>query len=79
MLHDGARTPSDADPLSVFLEGWFTRNVNEPFSKATGKIDFEAMCIAAGFRREDLFYGEFEQVYLKGQLPPIPFRGAVRR
>jgi len=79
MFHDGMRRKAHTDPLQLFLSSWFTNNINEPFTNATNDIDFENICVSAGFRREDLFHGEREQVYLKGQLPPIPFRGAIKR
>jgi ubiquinone/menaquinone biosynthesis C-methylase UbiE len=79
MFHDGVRPRTDMDPLSIFLSGWFASNINEPFTNSIYDIDFEALCLTAGFRKEDLFYGEIEPVYLKGQLPPLKFRGAIKR
>jgi ubiquinone/menaquinone biosynthesis C-methylase UbiE len=79
MFHDGVERKPDTDPFLQFLGNWFTNNNNEPFENAPRELDFEATCVAAGFKREDLFQGTMEQVYLKGQLPPIPFRGAVKR
>lgn len=79
MFHDGMRRKADADPFQTFMASWFANNINEPFSSATGDIDFEAICTSAGFKASDLFYGQRESVYLKGQLPPIPFRGALKR
>jgi ubiquinone/menaquinone biosynthesis C-methylase UbiE len=79
MFHDGMRRKPDTDPFQLFLSSWFTNNINEPFTNATNEIDFEGICVSAGFKPQDLFHGQREQVYLKGQLPPIPFRGATRR
>ena len=79
MYHDGIKRKPDTDPFQQFLGSWFTNNNNEPFENAAREVDFEGSCIAAGFRPEDLFSGTREQVYLKGQLPPIPFRGAIKR
>jgi ubiquinone/menaquinone biosynthesis C-methylase UbiE len=79
MFHDGSKPDPDTDPFQLFLSSWFTNNNNEPFENAAREVDFEGTCIAAGFLPGDIFYGEVEQVYLKGQLPPIPFRGAVKR
>ena len=79
MFHDGSRRPPDQDPFQAFLSSWFINNINEPFSNATNTLDFEAACRAAGFGAEDLFYGERASVYLKGQLPPVRFRGAIKR
>jgi SAM-dependent methyltransferase len=79
MVHDGARRPEDVDPFARFLSDWFTHNVNEPFSNHQGEMDFDQACRDAGFSTEDLFTGERETPYLKGQLPPFKFRGAVKR
>jgi hypothetical protein len=79
MLHDGVRARSETDPLQLFLSGWFTSNINEPFTNSIYDIDFKALCKQAGFKEKDLFEGEIEPVYLKGHLPPLKFRGAVKR
>jgi SAM-dependent methyltransferase len=78
MFHDGVRPRSETEVLQQFLSGWFTSNINEPFTNSIYDIDFEALCLKAGFKRGELFVGEIEPVYLKGHLPPIKFRGAVK-
>ena len=79
MFHDGIARKPETDPFQEFMSGWFTHNINEPFTNASLDTDFAQVCIDAGCRPEDLFTDQRETVYLKGQLPPIPFRGAIKR
>jgi SAM-dependent methyltransferase len=76
-LHDGGAAPAP-DPFDNLLLSWFGNNVNEPFSAGYKALDYDQAFIEAGFARENLVRGTQEPVYLKGQLPPISFIGAVK-
>ena len=80
MLHDGSLTQRHDNPVQKFLSSWFSYNINEPFSGAYMGMDFAAACVQAGFAAEDVFsFPAHEAVYLKGQLPPPDYRGAIKR
>ena len=76
MLHDGY-VPSQ-EPWAQFINSWFTYNANEPFSVGIRKLDYKRDFTEAGFPEAGFFTGTREQVYLKGQLPPIAYAGAVK-
>jgi SAM-dependent methyltransferase len=76
MLHDGY-VPSE-EPWTQFISSWFTYNANEPFSVGLRKLDYKRDFTAAGFPQDGFFSGMREAVYLKGQLPPVTFAGAVK-
>jgi ubiquinone/menaquinone biosynthesis C-methylase UbiE len=78
MLHDGYFDPPPLAPLDEVMNTWFARNANEPFSYGFRRFDFKKAFVAAGFKAESRFSGTREAVYLKGQLPPISFVGAVK-
>ncbi len=76
-LHDGGADPL-GDPFDALMTSWFGHNANEPFSAGFKALDFKAALTGAGFPEAGFFRGTREQVYLKGQLPPISLVGAVR-
>jgi ubiquinone/menaquinone biosynthesis C-methylase UbiE len=78
MLHDGYFDPPPLPPLDEVMNTWFARNANEPFSRGFRRFDFRRALVASGFPADSLFTGTREAVYLKGQLPPISFIGAVK-
>jgi SAM-dependent methyltransferase len=77
MLMDGG-APTPEDPYVQLQTSWFGMNANEPFSAGFKSLDCPAAVAEAGFPRENYFTAQREQVYLKGQLPPINFFGAIR-
>jgi ubiquinone/menaquinone biosynthesis C-methylase UbiE len=79
MLHDGYFNLPPLAPIDEVMNTWFAHNANEPFSRGFRRFDFRAGFINAGFRPESLFTGTREAVYLKGQLPPISFVGAIKQ
>ena len=76
-FHDGGASYA-SDPFENLLTSWFGNNANEPFSAGFKSLDYDEAFLAAGFIRENLVRGTREPVYLKGQLPPISFVGAVK-
>ena len=78
MLHDGYFDPPPLAPLEEVMNTWFARNANEPFSRGFRRFDFRKALVTAGFSADSLFTGTREAVYLKGQLPPVSFIGAVK-
>ena len=77
MLHDAASSA----PLAAFeqlMQTWFAYNVNEPFSMGWRGLDHRRAIVEAGFDPAQCFTGQREAVYLKGQLPPVCFLGAVK-
>ena len=76
-LHDGGAAPAP-DPFDNLMLSWFGNNVNEPFSAGYKSLDYDQALIDAGFSAENIVRGTQEPVYLKGQLPPISFIGAIR-
>jgi ubiquinone/menaquinone biosynthesis C-methylase UbiE len=76
MVHDGY-VPSQ-EPWAQFIGSWFTYNANEPFSVGLRKLDYKRDFTEAGFPEGGFFSGQREAVYLKGQLPPVTFAGAVK-
>lgn len=78
MLHDGYFDPKPLTPLDEVMNTWFARNANEPFSRGFRRFDFRKAMLASGFAAGSLFTGTREAVYLKGQLPPVSFVGAVK-
>jgi SAM-dependent methyltransferase len=77
MLHDGGY-PELKKPIDVVMSNWFNDNANEPFSTGLRRLDLDAEFVAAGFSKENLFRGQQEPVYLKDQLPPTCFVGAIK-
>ena len=57
---------------------WFAFNANEPFSMGWRSLDHGKAVIDGGFAPAQCFTGQREAVYLKGQLPPVNFLGAVK-
>jgi ubiquinone/menaquinone biosynthesis C-methylase UbiE len=78
MLHDGYFDPPPLPPFDEVMNTWFARNANEPFSRGFRRFDFRKALVASGFAADSLFTGTREAVYLKGQLPPVSFIGAVK-
>jgi SAM-dependent methyltransferase len=78
LLMDGSGKLAE-DPYVQMRLNWFGMNANEPFSVGFKSLDYEKALIEAGYAPEDCFTAQREPVYLKGQLPPINFVGAVRR
>ncbi|WP_425229949.1 class I SAM-dependent methyltransferase [Sphingomonas sp.] len=76
-IHDGGASYA-SDPFENLLTSWFGDNANEPFSAGFKSLDYDDALIAAGFKAENVVRGTREPVYLKGQLPPISFVGAIR-
>ncbi|MDH7973248.1 class I SAM-dependent methyltransferase [Sphingomonas sp. AR_OL41] len=76
-LHDGGGTMPH-DPFDNLLMSWFGDNVNEPFSAGFKSLDYDKAFVEAGFDPGKIVRGTREPVYLKGQLPPINFIGAVK-
>ncbi|WP_295636948.1 class I SAM-dependent methyltransferase [Novosphingobium sp.] len=76
-VHDGGLVASH-DPFENLMTSWFGVNANEPFSAGFKALDFEQAFVDGGFAREAVFRGTRDPVYLKGQLPPISFIGAVK-
>ena len=76
-LHDGGAAPLH-DPFEGLMTSWFGINANEPFSVGFKAFDFESGLSEAGFPAANFFRGTREQVYLKGQLPPISLVGSVK-
>ena len=76
-LHDGGAAISP-DPFDNLMMSWFGNNANEPFSAGYKALNYDQAFIDAGFSREQLVRGMREPVYLKGQLPPISFVGAIK-
>ncbi len=77
MLHDGGY-PEPANAFELLMSTWFAFNANEPFSMGFRALDQHKAIMDAGFTPEGYFTGEHEPVYLKGQLPPVCFQGAVK-
>lgn len=77
MLMDGAAAKA-ADPFTELMTSWFGMNANEPFSAGFKALDYPKAVADAGFAPDRYFTAEREPVYLKGQLPPIAFFGAIR-
>jgi hypothetical protein len=77
-MHDGYFNPPPLAPIDEVMNTWFAHNANEPFSRGFRRFDFRAAITRAGFAADSLFSGSREAVYLKGQLPPISFVGAVK-
>jgi ubiquinone/menaquinone biosynthesis C-methylase UbiE len=78
MLHDGYFDPPPLSPIDEVMNTWFAVNANEPFSRGFRRFDFRKAFVASGFAPDSLFSGSREAVYLKGQLPPVSFVGAVK-
>lgn len=76
-LHDGGASYA-SDPFENLVTSWFGNNVNEPFSAGFRSLDYDQAFLDAGFQRDKLVRGQRDPVYLKGQLPPISFVGAIR-
>ena len=76
-VHDGGATGAP-DPFDNLLTSWFGNNANEPFSAGFKALDYDQAFVDAGFKAENVVRGSREPVYLKGQLPPISFIGAIR-
>jgi ubiquinone/menaquinone biosynthesis C-methylase UbiE len=76
-LHDGGASYA-SDPFENLLMSWFGNNVNEPFSAGFKSLDYDQAFIDAGFAKDKLVRGKRDPVYLKGQLPPISFVGAIK-
>ncbi|WP_394762684.1 class I SAM-dependent methyltransferase [Phenylobacterium sp.] len=77
MLMDGG-APNAADPFVQMRTSWFGNNANEPFSVGFKGLDYPKAVAEAGFAPEQYFTAQRDPVYLKGQLPPISFFGAIR-
>ncbi len=77
MLHDAA-SPAAQSPFELLMQTWFAFNVNEPFSMGWRALDHQRAIVEAGFDAAQCFTGQREAVYLKGQLPPVCFLGAVK-
>jgi len=76
-LHDGGATAA-SDPFDNLTLSWFGHNANEPFSAGYKSLDYDQSLIDAGFKTDKIIRGTREPVYLKGQLPPISFIGAIK-
>lgn len=76
-VHDGGSYGAP-DPFDHLLMSWFGNNANEPFSAGFKSLDYDQALVDAGFPAENIVRGIREPVYLKGQLPPISFIGAIR-
>jgi len=76
-VHDGGMALPDGGFDQLMLS-WFGINANEPFSAGFKALDFDQAMVDAGFKPENRFRGTREPVYLKGQLPPISFIGAIK-
>ena len=74
-----ARRARAPDPFDNLLTSWFGDNANEPFSAGFKALDYDQAFDDAGFKPENVVRGTREPVYLKGQLPPISFIGAIRK
>ena len=78
MLMDGG-APKPNDPYVQMMTSWFGMNANEPFSRW-----FQGAGLSQSGRRgwlraeERYFTAQRDPVYLKGQLPPIYFFGAIK-
>lgn len=77
MLHDAASAAPPA-PFELLMQSWFAFNANEPFSMGWRALDHRQAIIDAGFDPAQCFTGQREAVYLKGQLPPVNFLGAIK-
>ena len=77
MLMDGGM-PMPNDPFVAMRVGWFGMNANEPFSTAFRTLDYPKAVAKAGFSPDRYFTAQREPVYLKGQLPPLYFFGAIK-
>jgi len=77
MLMDGG-APNAADPFVQMRTSWFGNNANEPFSVGFKGLDYPKAVAEAEFAPEQYFTAQRDPVYLKGQLPPISFFGAIR-
>ena len=77
LMDGGAAKPNDA--YAEMMNHWFGMNANEPFSTGFKALDMREAVVGAGFAPSDYFTAQREPVYLKGQLPPISFFGAVKR
>ena len=77
MLMDGGMAKPN-DPYVEMMTHWFGMNANEPFSAGFKALDYPQAVAEAGFAPERYFTAQRDPVYLKGQLPPISFFGAVR-
>jgi ubiquinone/menaquinone biosynthesis C-methylase UbiE len=76
LMDGGAAKPND--PYVELMMNWFGMNANEPFSAGFKALDYPQAVAEAGFAPERYFTAQREPVYLKGQLPPISFFGAIR-
>jgi len=77
MLMDGGM-PIPNDPYVQMSTSWFGMNANEPFSIGFKALDYPKAVAEAGFAPEQYFTAQRDPVYLKGQLPPISFFGAIK-
>lgn len=77
MLMDGGM-PKPTDPYVELAQSWFGMNANEPFASGFKALDYPKAVAEAGFGPENYFTAQREPVYLKGQLPPVYFFGAIR-
>ena len=77
MLHDGVYSKKP-NAFELMMLTWFGSNANEPFTAGFRAMDQHKAMTEAGFTPEQLFDGQRETVYLKGQLPPVAFVGAVK-
>jgi SAM-dependent methyltransferase len=64
------------DPFQVFMAEWNVLNNNEPFERGSGTLPWVEICVAAGFRPEDVFIRPIEAAYMQEQLAFVGFRGA---
>ena len=77
MLMDGGMAMPN-DPFVQMTTSWFGMNANEPFAIGFKGLDYPKAVAEAGFAPERYFTAQRDPVYLKGQLPPISFFGAIR-
>ena len=77
MIHDGGYPPL-TNPIDVIMSNWFNENANEPFAVGLRRFDLDKEIPAAGFPAESIFRDRTEPVYLKDQLPPVSFIGAIK-
>jgi SAM-dependent methyltransferase len=76
LMDGGAAKPND--PYVELMMNWFGMNANEPFSAGYKALDYPKAVAEAGFKPDRYFTAQRDPVYLKGQLPPISFFGAIR-
>ena len=77
MMHDGGYPEAKTD-FDLLMAAWFGMHANEPFSAGFRAMDQDKAMLQGGFAQEQLFRGQRAAVYLKGQLPPACFVGAVK-